>query len=125
MLLFHGTSKVRFDKILAENRLGTASCGDPAVCMTYELSPAEYWANLSAEVDTSVPIVIHLDVSALLKNGYVLTPYSDPVWGEGKCDWECEVRTYQDIYPLSEIMHEYRCLPSTEAWQPPVAWRKV
>jgi hypothetical protein len=48
-----------------------------------------------------------LDVLSLLKNGNTLTPYSDPIWGEEKCDWECEIRTYQEIYPLAEMIRNY------------------
>jgi hypothetical protein len=35
-------------------------------------------------------------------------PYSDPVWGEGKCDWEYEVRIEKKIHPLSDVMKNYR-----------------
>lgn len=107
MYLYHGTSISNLHHILDEDMLLTATTGDPAVCTSHELGPAEYWANLTASQDASDPVIILLDVKKLLINGYELIPFSDPIYGEGKCDWECEVRVYEDIHPLSAVMKGY------------------
>jgi hypothetical protein len=52
---------------------------------------------MSGWTDTCAPVVIKFSVEKLLENGYALMPYSDPVWGEGECDWEREVRIEGDI----------------------------
>ena len=80
----------------------------PAVCLSSRYKPALYWASLSALDDNSDPFVLRIGAKELLENGYTLMPYSDPVWGEGKCDWEYEVRIEKKIHPLSDVMKNYR-----------------
>jgi hypothetical protein len=112
MVLFHGTSKSRFAKILGENNLHISRDGDIwKVSMSLERKPANYWANLAAWVDQSYPIVIRLSIKQLLYRGHELTPYSDPIYGEGKCDWEKEIYTEMDIYPLSDVMASFTEIP--------------
>jgi hypothetical protein len=100
MILYHGTSKKRLQRILADNCLKANTVIDPSVCMSSRYEPALYWANMSAWTDTSSPVIIRFEAMTLLDNWYSLIPYSDPVWGEKRCDWEREVRTNEDIYPL-------------------------
>ena len=110
-ILFHGTSKSRLDKILAEDRLAASTVGDPAVCASHEIGPAEYWANMSAWADSCDPVVIRLDHEALLNYGYEMVDYDDQIYGEGKCTWEQEIRVYGDISSLSAVMLGYAEIP--------------
>ena len=114
MLLYHGTSKFRLDKILAENRLLAMSHDDSAICTSSEWYPAKYWANLSAWTDESEPAIIKLDVKLLLDGGYTLTPYSDPIYGEGECAWEREVGIYPEVHPLTDVMKGHCAAPRIE-----------
>ena len=114
MLLYHGTSKLRLDKILAENRLRAMSHRDSAICTSTKLYPAKYWANLSAWTDESEPVIIKLDVKLLFDGGYTLTPYSDPIYGESECDWEREVDIWPEVQPLTDVMKSFCAVPRIE-----------
>jgi len=114
MILYHGTSKLRLKQILEEDCLRTTTANMPRVCLSSKYEPALYFANLSAWTDTSSPFVIRLKAEDLLDNMYVLTPYSDPFYGEGECDWEYEVSICEDIYPLGEVIKDFKEVPWTE-----------
>jgi hypothetical protein len=126
MFLYHGTSELRLRHILEEDCLRASTVNIPRVCMSSKYEPALYWANMSAWTDSSSPFVIRLKAEDLLDNMYALTPYSDPFHGEGQCDWEYEVSICEDIFPLREVMKDFkevlwtevrnRCPPSVLMW---------
>ena len=109
--LYHGTSKWRLHAIMAENRLRGFSIDIPAVSTSDKIEPALYWANRTAWLDTSDPVLIRLNSDKLLAKQYVLDRYSDPIFGEGKCDWESEIRVSGIIFPLDEVMESYEEVP--------------
>lgn len=102
-ILYHGTSKARFQKIMAEGALLCADVGVPVVCTSRSLKVAEYWASLAAQTDgregrgDGTGVVLALDWSALDGAGFLLVNRSDPIWGDGECDWEEEVSCWSDI----------------------------
>src|SRR5438874_2168792 len=102
--LYRGTSTHRLQGILRENCLRvyliSEKGDDLKVALTTDRSVAEYWARLAVLGDRNVlrippdeqtlPVVLELDGDNLIKDHYDLQRYSDPVWGEGECDWEKE-----------------------------------
>ena len=100
--LYHGTAAGRWKQIKQEGMLKPARIGIKVVSMSTDRKVADYFANNSAKADKCTPVVLEINHSALIRDGYDLQPFSDPIWGEGKCDWECEVISEVDI-PLSYV----------------------
>ena len=66
---------------------------DQKIALTTERSVAEYFACNTVSADKrndpeeeSGPVVLVLNGEGLLARNYNLVPFSDPYWGEGKCD---------------------------------------
>lgn len=109
--LYHSTSTARLKRILADGRLRRATSGDQKIALTTERCVAEYFACNAVFADKhdhpdeeSSPVVLVLDGEGLLALNYSLLPFSDPVWGEGECDWENEIECWDDIEPLEEVL---------------------
>jgi len=115
-VLYHGTSTARLKQILADGCLRVPTVGDRKVSLTTERDVAEYWARLSvfgdkhdehahrlrglppdADAAESRGVVLVLDAGRLAAAGYELSPFSDDIWGVGKCDWEREIASWGDI----------------------------
>ena len=110
-VLHHGTSTRRLRGILKEDLLRTSKTGDAKIALTTERSVAEYFACNAVFGDRhdhpdeeSSPVMLVLDGEGLLALNYDLTGFSDPVWGEGECDWENEIACWDDIDPLDEVL---------------------
>jgi hypothetical protein len=110
-ILYHGTSTARLKSILQEDRLRRAGLGDQKIALTTERSVAEYFACNAAFADKhdrpddeSSPVLLVLDGEGLLALNYDLAHFSDPIWGEGECDWENEIECSDDIEPLEEVL---------------------
>jgi len=116
--LYHGTSTHRLKGILRENCLRESETGDDQkVALTPDRAAAEYFAHLAVVGDRELhgipedethPVVLEFDGDALIEDGYGLQRYSDPVWGEGECDWEKEIACWQDIKPVEEVLIGFR-----------------
>jgi len=116
--LYHGTSTHRLQGILRENCLPVSETGDDqTVALTPDRSVAEYFAQLAVRGDWDFhgipeektrPVVLELDGDGLIEQNYDLQRYSDPVWGEGECDWEKEIACWQDIKPVEEVLIGFR-----------------
>jgi hypothetical protein len=110
-VLYHGTSTARLRRILEGGCLRRASIGDQKVALSTERSVAEYFACNAVLADKhdhpdeeSGPVVLVLDGEGLLVRNYNLSPFSDPIWGEGECDWEREIECWDDIEPLEDVL---------------------
>ena len=110
-VLYHGTSTARLNRILEEDRLRRAAIGDQKIALTTERCVAEYFACNAVFADRhdhpeeeSGPVVLVLDGEGLLALNYNVVPFSDPVWGDGECDWENEIECWDDIEPLQEVL---------------------
>jgi hypothetical protein len=110
-VLYHGTSSARLKGILEDDRLRRATVGDQKIALTTERSVAEYFACNAVFADKhdrpgedSSAVVLTLDGEGLLALNYDLVQCSDPVWGEGECDWENEIECWDDIEPLEEVL---------------------
>jgi hypothetical protein len=110
-LLYHGTTYVRWKEIAAANCLQIPDTGTRQVSMTTRRSVAEYFALNSLEGDHhdrrdahNFGVVLVLNARALRAHRYDLRPFSDPVWGVGKCCWENEIACTTNITPLSEFL---------------------
>jgi hypothetical protein len=111
--LYHGTSTLRLEGILADNRLQVSVSGDPKISLTPARSVAEYFACNAVNGDRhdhpddeSDPVVLTIDGEHLQALLYQLDSYSDPVWGDGECDWENEIACWDNIDPLDEVLIE-------------------
>ena len=109
-ILYHGTSTARLRRILADGILRISPTGDRKVSLTTERSVAEYFAcnavfgdERNYRGEESKPVVLALDGEGLLELNYDLTPFNDPVYGEGECEWENEIACWADI-ELDEIL---------------------
>ena len=123
-VLYHGTSTYRLKEILRENRLLLPPAGDQKISLTTERSVAEYFACNAVFGDhqghpdeESKPVLLVLDGAGLLALQYELERFSDPIWGDGECDWENEIACWTDIDPLDEVLIEIEHL-SEERSQP-------
>ena len=110
-MLYHGTSTARLKRILEDGRLRKATVGDQKIALTTERSVAEYFACNAVFADKhdhpdaeSSPVVLVLDGAGLLVLNYKLVPFSDPIWGDGECEWENEIECWDDIEPLEEVL---------------------
>ena len=122
-VLYHGTSTARLKRILEDGRLRKATVGDQKIALTTERSVAEYFACNAVSADNhdhpdaeSSPVVLVLDGAGLLVLNYKLVPFSDPIWGDGECDWENEIECWDDIEPLEEVLMAVEPVP-TERYQ--------
>ena len=113
MTLYHGTSERRLRQILEMDCI-RATGVKSAVSFSTRFKPAHYWANMAASEDRSEPVVLKMSGILLLEAQYKLIPFSDPVWGEGKCDWEYEVQIKEDVYPLSDFLKSYETVSWSE-----------
>jgi RNA:NAD 2'-phosphotransferase (TPT1/KptA family) len=110
-VLYHGTSSARLKRILEQDRLRRATVGDQKIALTTDRSVAEYSACNAVFADRhdrpsedSSAVVLMLDAKGLLVLNYELVQFSDPVWGDGECDWENEIECWDDIEPLKEVL---------------------
>lgn len=101
-LLYHGTTLKRWAGIQEVGAIMPARTGVKMVSMTTKREVADYFANNSNSYDKTGTVILQIDANALEKDGYVLEEFSDPVWGEGQCDWENEVICETQI-PLSYV----------------------
>jgi hypothetical protein len=122
-VLYHGTSTARLKRILEDGRLRTSGTDDPKISLTTERSVAEYWAYLAVFGDRrnhpgedSSEVVLVIDGEGLLELNYDLSAFSDPIWGDGECDWENEIACWDDIEPLEEVLMAVEPVP-TERYQ--------
>jgi hypothetical protein len=118
-VLYHGTSTARLKSILRDGRLRASGTGDPKISLTTERSVAEYWACHAVFGDRrdrpgedSSEVVLVIDGEGLLELNYDLSAFSDPIWGDGECDWENEIECWDDIEPLDEVLMAVEPLPS-------------
>ena len=118
VILYHGTSTYRLNSIQRENCLRLSPCGDPKVSLTTDRAVAEYFACNAVFADRhdhpgeeSQPVILALDGDGLDELLYDLEPFSDDIWGEGKCDWEKEIACWDDIDPLDEVLIGTEPLP--------------
>jgi hypothetical protein len=71
---------------------------------------AEHFARQSAQTDLEeergdgTGIIISLSRAALDRAGYLLTDYSDAVWGDGACDWEKEIACWSPIILTVDLL---------------------
>ena len=56
-------------------------------------------------------MVLVLDGEELLALNYDLAEFSDPIWGDGECDWEKEIECWDDIDPLDEVLIRVEPVP--------------
>jgi hypothetical protein len=117
-VLYHGTSTARLKRILADGRLRRATSGDQRIALTTERCVAEYFACNAVFADKhdhpgeeSSAVVLVLGGEGLLALNYNLIPFSDPVWGDGECDWENEIECWDDIEPLDEVLMAVEPVP--------------
>lgn len=113
-LLYHGTSNIRWESIHTAGYLRLALTGDPKIGLTPKLDVAEYWALLSAETDadttlTCYGMILTFGMSSLMRGGYFLSHYSDPVYGKGACDWEEEIACWVPI-PTQYVLSAFPML---------------
>jgi hypothetical protein len=99
-VLYHGTSSFRLRTILREGVLRRSPVGHKAVSLTPEHPVAEYFARNAAFGDIhdhpgedSTGVVLQLRLARVLR----LRKFSDPVWGNGECDWEQEIACWDDV----------------------------
>ena len=127
LALYHGTSTHRLKGILRENCLRVSETGDDKVALTPDRAAAEYFAHLAVVGDRELhgipedethQVVLEFDGDALIEEGYDLQRYSDPVWGEGECDWEKEIACWQDIKPVEEVLIGIQEIPFQPGWRP-------
>lgn len=90
-VLYHGTTTKRWAAIQEVGAILPARIGVKVVSMTTERKVADYFADNSASFDKCGTVILQIDRAALEKDGFVLEEFSDPVWGDGECDWEKEV----------------------------------
>jgi hypothetical protein len=117
--LYHGTSTARLKLILGEDRLRKATIGDQKIALTTERFVAEYFACNAVFGDRhnrpneeSSGVVLVLDGKGLLSLNYDLAEFRDPIWGDGKCDWENEIECRDDIEPLEEVLIRVEPVPA-------------
>jgi len=103
-ILFHGTTARRWQGIQEDRLLRVAPLGVNAVSMSDDPRVALYFARMAVYVELSErlglnaePIILAVDAKALLSEGYKLERFSDPIWGQGNCDWEREVVCWTDV----------------------------
>jgi hypothetical protein len=118
-ILYHGTSTYRLKAIQRDNRLRVSPTGDPKIALTTERSVAEYFACNAVIGDhrnhpegESHPVLLVMDGELLLVLQYELDGVSDPVWGDGECDWENEIACWADIDPLDDFLIEVTPVPA-------------
>lgn len=98
--LYHGTSLHRYKQIVQDGFICPAPIGEPHLSMSTEKNVAEYFANLAtnwSDDPVTESVILELDMSELEKDGFELHPFSSPVWGDGECDWECEIISLVEI----------------------------
>lgn len=96
-MLYHGTSAKRFERMQEDGFIKVAPIGVECVSTSRKREVAQYFAELAADCDQSSVIILELDPAALVAAGLELDEFSDPVWGEGECEWEEEIACWQDI----------------------------
>jgi hypothetical protein len=112
MSLYHGTTAKRLAKIEADGTIRIAPIGVAVVSMTATPEIAAFFAKVSNDYDKSKPVILEIDDEALIRDGFVLEPFSDPIWGEGSCDWEQETICETDI-PFSYVTNIIHTVPAS------------
>lgn len=102
MTLYHGTTIKRWAAIQEAGEIMPARIGVKVVSMTTEREVADYFADNSASFDKCGIVILAIDREALERDGYQFEEFSDPCWGEGECNWECEIISEVAI-PLSYV----------------------
>lgn len=109
-ILFHGTSTRRWRRIQKDGLLRVAPVGLRVISMSEDPRVALHFAEMAVFGDRydsprcrTGPIILAVNAKALLSKGYELVRLSDPVWGEGACDWELEVASRINV-PLDFVM---------------------
>ena len=114
-VLYHGTSQARRESILRDGMIRRAQSGPAKVALTNSVDVAAYWAALAADTDRQdgrgdgAAVVLCVDADQVSAE-----VYSDPIWGDGECDWEREVAVWGDV-PCSAIVGWFT--PSAEKMQ--------
>jgi len=101
--IYHGTSQHRYEQMLKDGFIVPAPIGEPHVSFSTERKVAEYFAHISAnwsDDPVTKRAILVFDTEQLEADGFTLHPFSSPVWGEGECDWECEIVSMYKI-PIS------------------------
>jgi hypothetical protein len=114
LVLYHGTSTLRFTSIAREQRLRISP---DKVALTPNFSVAEYFAMLAVYADwhdhpenASAGLVLGLDGKEL-KRLYEVRRFSDPIWGKGECEWEQEYACYGNIDNLDDVLLSIERVP--------------
>lgn len=101
LILFHGTSARRFALIMHAGTINPGFSGNRHVSLTPSFGVACVWADSASscsDYEEGLPIVLSIDARGLIYRGFPdIEPFSDPVWGEGECDWEQEVACHGPI----------------------------
>jgi hypothetical protein len=123
--LYHGTDTVSLRTIQTGNVLQPGNTG--GISTTSDQRVAMFWAEMACfrqrrEGDPSAkPVVLILDPFSIEDDGYDIYLFSDPVWGEGLCDWEQEERINGALENLDTYIIEVQH-PTNEKVEQAVAW---
>jgi hypothetical protein len=118
MRIYHGTSVSRFVSILDDRKILRSRSGK--IAFTIDKKVASYWAVRSAKLDGSANrgLILIFDSAAIEAAGYTLTPYSDPIWGVGVCDWEKEVACWSDLPNFNHFLIDFEVNKGPRAHRP-------
>ena len=98
--LYHGTNSLRYSQMLRDGAILPAPSGDQHVSLTTIEQVADYFASVASEWSDdkdTVKIILEFDRDELAAGGFDLQPFQSDVWGDGECEWECEVACQEEI----------------------------
>lgn len=94
-ILYHGTSRKRWESIQTDGVLRMAPYGDQHVSLTDTIGVARYFAELAADCDGCSAIILLVDANGLQTEQFVSNAFED-------CGWERETACLEDI-PLARV----------------------
>lgn len=93
-VLYHGTSSAIWAVVQSEGFLRPAPFGHQHISLTTDVHVARYFAQLAVDAaegpDCNEPVILLADRADLEAVGIRPTPFVDPIWGIGECEWERE-----------------------------------